>query len=68
MAISMYGIGAAPRGNKQGSFKSLKTTSTGYSNAKLTLLVPLTFNRVKKTKNENFTFVHFLSSFFPANV
>ena len=31
------------------------------SNAKPTLLVPLTFNRVEKTKKRNFDFVRLLS-------
>ena len=47
---------------KQRTVKSLQTTSPCYSNAKSTLKVPLTFNRVKKTKHKNFNFVLFLSS------
>ena len=43
---------------KQRSAQSLQTTSLCYSNAKSTLLVPLTFIKTKKTKQENFSFVH----------
>ena len=43
---------------KQRSSKSLQTASLCYSNAKSTLLVLLTFNRVEKTKHKNFNFVH----------
>ena len=39
------------------SAKSLQTTFLCYSNAKSTLKVPLTFNKVEKTKLENFNFV-----------
>ena len=49
---------------KQRSSTSFRTTSFCYSYAKSTLLVPLTFNRVKKTKHEIFNFVHLRSSFF----
>ena len=45
--------------------RSLKSTSLFYSNAKSTLKVPLTFNKIEKTKPENFNFVLLLSfSFF----
>ena len=36
----------------------------GYSIAKSTLQVPLTFNKAEKTKREKVNFVHLLSSFF----
>ena len=54
---------AAPRKTKQRSAKRLQTTSLSYSNAESTLKVTLTFNKVKKTKRENFNFVHLLSFF-----
>ena len=47
---------------KQRSEKSLQTTSFCYSIAKSVLKTPLTFNKVKKTKHENFDFVHLLLS------
>ena len=50
--------------NKAEKLKRLQTTSLCYSNAKSTLKVLLTFNRVEKTKLEKFDFVHFLSFFF----
>ena len=55
-------IGAIPRKVKQMSAKSIQTISLSYSSAKSTLKVPLTFNKVEKTKNENFNFVHLVSS------
>ena len=63
VATCTQDIGAAPRKMKQRSRQSLKTTSLSYSNAKSTVLIPLTFNRVKKTKRKNFDFVPFLSYF-----
>ena len=42
----------------QRSAKRLQTTSFGYSIAKSTLQVPLTFNKAEKTKRENVNFVH----------
>ena len=48
--------------NEPAELKSLQTASLFYSNAKSTLKVPLTFNRVEKAKLKNFDFVHFLSS------
>ena len=63
MAACTYGIGAAPRKTKQRSAKCLQTTSLGYSIAKSTLQVPLTFNKAEKTKRENVNFVHLLSFF-----
>ena len=62
MAGYTLGIGAALRETKQRSSKSLQTASLCYSNAKSTVKVPLTFNKVEKTKVENFDFVHLLSS------
>ena len=44
---------------KQRSSKSLQTNFLWYSNAKSTLKVPPTSNKVEKTKLENFNFVHF---------
>ena len=35
-----------------------------YVNAKSTLKVVLSFNKVEKTKRENFNFAHFLSFFY----
>ena len=64
MAACTYSIGAAPRKTKQRSAKRLQTTSLGYSIAKSTLQVPLTFNKAEKTKRENVNFVHLLSFFF----
>ena len=57
---------AAPSKTKQRSAKSLQKTSLNYSNAKSSLQVPLTFNKVEKNKHKNFYFVHllFLSAFF----
>ena len=55
-------MGAAPRKTKQRSAKRLQTTSLGYSIAKSTLQVPLTFNKAEKTKREKVNFVHLLSS------
>ena len=55
-------MGAAPRKTKQRGEKSSQATSPGYSIAKSTLKVPLTLNKVEKTKVENFDFVHLLSS------
>ena len=49
---------------KQRSEKSVQTTTLCYSIAKSTLKTPLTFSKVKKTKHENFDFVHLLSSSF----
>ena len=57
-------MGAAPRKTKQTGEKSSQATSPGYSIAKSTLKVPLTLNKVEKTKVENFGFVHLLSSSF----
>ena len=52
--------------NKAAESKSLQTISTS-SIAKPTLYVPLTFNKVEKTKHEYFDFVHLVSlSFFPS--
>ena len=48
-----------------GKLKSIQTISLCYSDVKSPLLVPLTFNRVYKTKHENFNFNHLLSSFLP---
>ena len=45
--------------NKAESSKNLQTTSLFHSNAKTTLTVLLTFNKVEKTKVENFDFVFF---------
>ena len=58
------GIRAVPRKEKQRSAKCFQTTSLCYSNAKSTLKVPLTLNKVEKTELENFDFVHLLSFFF----
>ena len=55
-------IGAVPRRTKQRSAKGLQTTSLCYSNAKFTVKVLLTFNKVENTKLESFDFVHLLSS------
>ena len=49
---------------KQRSSKNLWETFHCYSNAKPTLLVPLTFNRFEKTKLKRFIFVQLLSSSF----
>ena len=49
---------------KQRSSKSLRTTSFYYSNDKSIPKVLLTFNKVQKTKLENFDFLHLLSSLF----
>ena len=54
--------GSDKRGSTVEEFKKLIDTSLCYSNAKSTLLAPLTFIKVEKTKHENFNFVH-LSSF-----
>ena len=56
---------ATPRKMKQWELKSLQTTSLCYSNAtcKSTPKVPLTFNKLEKTKLENFDFGPLLSFF-----
>ena len=64
MATYALGLGAASRKMKQMSLKSLRTIFLPYSNAKSTPKVLLTFNKVEKTKLENFNFVQFFSSFF----
>ena len=48
------------------SAKTLHTTCTSlcYSNAKHALKVSLTFNKVEKSKHENYDFVHLHSSSF----
>ena len=58
MYIMYNYIGAAFREMKHCSGKCLQTTSFNYSNAKSTILVPVTFNTFEKTKHENFNFVH----------
>ena len=65
MAAYAQGIGTAVKKTKQRSSKSLQTTCTSlcYSNAKSAVKVPLTFNKVEKTKVENFDFVNLSSSF-----
>ena len=67
MASYTWGIGVAPRKTKQRRWKGLQTTSLCYCNAKYTLKVPVTFNKVRKTKHKNFylfIFFFFLSFFF----
>ena len=54
--------GSSPREMKQRRQRSLQATSPGYFIAKSTLKVPLTFNKVKKFKVENFDFLPLLSS------
>ena len=46
-----------PEKRSRGVQNSLQTMSLSYSNAKSTIKVPLTFNKVEKSKRESFDFV-----------
>ena len=71
MYVYMYVMGQVQNGFKKNeaeecqkrSAKSVQTISLCYSSAKCTLNVLLTFNKVEKTKLENFDLVYLLSSF-----